>query len=91
MGKTIVASDLPVFRELLTHRENALLVDPEDSIKFADALIELSQDADLRERLASRVRAMDFGGQSWISIAERTAQVYERVLSPESSPTFPRG
>ena len=77
LGKTIVASDLPVFREALVHRENALLVDSQNSAELAGALIELAQDADLRERLAGRVRAMDFGGQSWISIAKLTAQVYE--------------
>jgi len=77
LGKTIVASDLPVFREALVHRENALLVDPQNSAELAGALIELMQDADLRERLAGRVRAMDFGGQSWISIARMTAQAYE--------------
>jgi glycosyltransferase involved in cell wall biosynthesis len=90
LGKAIVASDLPVFRELLAHRENALLVDPEDSVVLAGALIELAQDAALRERLAARVRAMNFGRQTWTSIAKRTAQVYEQVLSPQSSPTFPR-
>jgi glycosyltransferase involved in cell wall biosynthesis len=90
LGKTIVASDLPVFRELLTHRENALLVDPEDSVKFADALIELAQDAGLRERLASRVRAMDFGEQSWISIAKKTVQAYESALLSSPRAAFPR-
>jgi glycosyltransferase involved in cell wall biosynthesis len=81
LGKTIVASDLPVFRELLIHGENALLVDPEDSVGLAGALIELAQDAGLSERLASRVRAMDFGARSWLSIAEKTMQAYERVLT----------
>jgi glycosyltransferase involved in cell wall biosynthesis len=90
LGKAIVASDLPVFRELLSNRENALLVDPEDSAALAGALTELTQDAGLRERLAARVRALEFGDQSWFSIAKRTAQVYEHVLSPPSSPTFPR-
>jgi glycosyltransferase involved in cell wall biosynthesis len=81
LGKTIVASDLPVFRELLTNRDNALLVDPQDSAELAGALMELAEDAALRERLASRVRAMDFGDQSWLSIAKQTAQVYEDVVS----------
>ncbi len=89
LGKTIVASDLPVFRELLTHRENALLVDPEDSARFADALIELAQDAGLRERLAGRVRAMDFGEQSWISIAKKTVRAYESALLSPPNPSFP--
>jgi glycosyltransferase involved in cell wall biosynthesis len=89
LGKTIVASDLPVFRELLTDRENALLVDPEDSVKFADALIELAQDAGLRELLASKVRAMDFGEQSWISIAKKTVEAYERALLASPHSWFP--
>jgi len=80
LGKTIAASDLPVFRELLTDRENALLVDPEDADLFADALNCLVHDADLRESLASRVRAMEFGEQSWNSIAKKTVQVYESVI-----------
>ena len=89
LGKTIVVSDLPVFRELLTHRENALLVDPEDSVELVGALIELAQDAGLRERLASRVRAMDFGAQSWISIAKMTAQAYEDALFSHPDPSSP--
>lgn len=81
LAKTIVASDLPVFRELLTDRENALLVDPQDSIELADALVELAQDTALRERLAGRVRMMNFGDHSWHSIARKTMQTYENVLS----------
>ncbi|RSL17559.1 glycosyltransferase involved in cell wall biosynthesis [Edaphobacter aggregans] len=80
LGKAIVASDLPVFRELLTDRENALLVDPQDSLKLAGALIELTQDAALRERLAGKVRQMNFGDHSWHSIARKTMQAYESVL-----------
>jgi glycosyltransferase involved in cell wall biosynthesis len=80
LGKTILASDLPVFRELLTDHENALLVDPQDAARFADALTELVQDADLREHLASKLRAMDFGEQSWISIAKMTERAYESAL-----------
>jgi glycosyltransferase involved in cell wall biosynthesis len=81
LGKTIVASDLPVFRELLTDRENALLVNPQDSAELAGTLIELSQNSLLREQLAASVREMNFGDQSWLSIADRTIKSYEDVLS----------
>jgi hypothetical protein len=40
LGKTLVASDLPVFRKLLTHQEDALLINPEDSDEFAGAVNE---------------------------------------------------
>jgi glycosyltransferase involved in cell wall biosynthesis len=80
LGKAIIASDLPVFRELLIDRENALLVDPQDSNELARVLIELIQNSTLREHLAEKVRDMNFGDQTWSLIAEKTLQAYERVL-----------
>jgi glycosyltransferase involved in cell wall biosynthesis len=77
LGKTIVASDLPVFRELLTDGENALLVPPLDPGGLAQALITLVRNPELRGRFAARVAAMNFGDQSWLSIAAKTIEVYE--------------
>lgn len=85
LGKTIVASDLPVFRELLTDRDNALLVDPQEPVQLGRALIELMRHPELRERLAERVREMNFGDQSWLTIAEQTRQAYDLALSKDSS------
>jgi glycosyltransferase involved in cell wall biosynthesis len=84
LGKAIVASDLPVFRELLTNEENALLVDPQNSGELAGALIKLTHDPVLRDQLARKVREMSFGDQSWLSIAKKTIQTYENVLSPSA-------
>jgi len=80
LGKAIVATDLPVFRELLTDRENALLVPAQDAEALAGALTELIEDAGLRERLAERVRAMEFGERSWLEIGRQTAAAYEQVM-----------
>jgi glycosyltransferase involved in cell wall biosynthesis len=80
LGKTIIASNLPVFRELLTDRENALLVDPKDSAQLAAALLELSTDSQLRSQLAANVLAMHFGDDSWLSIASRTKDFYCATL-----------
>jgi glycosyltransferase involved in cell wall biosynthesis len=79
LGKTIVATDLPVFRELLTDGENARLVPPLDSASLGAALVELLEDAALRERLAVRVRAMRFGDESWLAIGRQTVAVYEKL------------
>lgn len=81
LGKTIIASDLPVFRELLTDRINALLVDPQNSAALAGGLMELSDNLSLRQRLAASVRAMDFGDQSWLAIGKKTVKAYENVSS----------
>jgi glycosyltransferase involved in cell wall biosynthesis len=80
LGKTIVATDLPVFRELLTDGQNARLVPPLDAEALAEALTGLLNDPALRERLAEQVRAMRFGDESWLSIAKKTVAVYEKVV-----------
>ncbi len=82
LGKTIVASDLPVFRELLTNRENALLVDPKNRSVLAGALLELTNDSSLRHQLAVNVQAMNFGDQSWVAIARATRNFYADILTP---------
>jgi glycosyltransferase involved in cell wall biosynthesis len=81
LGKTIVASDLPVFRELLTNEEDALLVQLADHDALADAILRLLGSAELRRKFASAVSAKNFGSQTWTSIAQQTAQVYEAVLN----------
>jgi glycosyltransferase involved in cell wall biosynthesis len=89
LGKTIVASNLPVFRELLADGENALLVDPQNPTELAAAIIELSKNSVSRQRLASSVQAMNFGDQSWLSIAKKTVQAYEDVLSYSARTKIP--
>jgi glycosyltransferase involved in cell wall biosynthesis len=79
LGKTIVASDLTVFRELLTDRKNALLVDPQNPAALAAALMELFGNLPLRRQLAASVQAMDFGAQSWLLIGKKTVEAYENV------------
>lgn len=79
LGKTIVASDLPVFRELLTEGDNALLTPPLDIAALAAALLRLLEDEPLRQRLAGRVRDMRFGDESWLSIAQKTSSLYDTL------------
>ena len=42
---------------MLTHRENALLVPEHDPRALADAILELIQNTDLRERIGSIARS----------------------------------
>lgn len=77
LGKTIVASNLAVFRELLTDRENALLVEPQNPAELAAALIELSRNKTLRQQLSENVQQMNFGAESWSSIADKTIECYK--------------
>ena len=81
LGKAIVASDLPVFRELLTDEETALLVGPSDAAQLARALLRITGEPELRERLTHNVKAMHFGDMVWEQIARQTVAVYDRVIA----------
>ncbi|MBN9615845.1 MAG: glycosyltransferase family 4 protein [Acidobacteriales bacterium] len=80
LGKAIVASNLPVFREILETRENALLVDPHQCEELAGALTEMIEHRELREELAKKVSEMNFGDKSWLAIAKKTTQAYARFF-----------
>lgn len=86
LGKAIVASDLPVFRELLTNRQNALLVDSHLPAELSAALTELIQDPTLREELSKKVQEMNFGDRSWMAIAEKTTLTYQQISHDARDP-----
>ena len=75
-GLPVVASDLPVLREVA--RDAARYVPPNDASALATALRELLTDASGRSALveAGRRRAAQF---SWAATAEATAACYERL------------
>jgi glycosyltransferase involved in cell wall biosynthesis len=81
LGKTIVASDLSVFRELLINGKSALLIDPHDKSQFSSALIRLLKEPQLRADLSSEIENLQFGNQSWDTIALKTIKIYDKVLS----------
>lgn len=81
LGKAIIASNLPVFKEVLVDGVNALIVNPADKDELANAICRLSSDASLRDSLEASVRSLEFGAEQWRGIAARTISLYERVLS----------
>jgi glycosyltransferase involved in cell wall biosynthesis len=64
-GKAILASDLPVLREVLTHSETAWLCPPEDLESWATALAYLHDNPDLRNSLGSRARELFKNKYTW--------------------------
>jgi len=77
-GLPIIASDIPVVREITS--DAALLVPVCDPDRLAAALAQVLSDADLRAKLRARgvERAKDF---SWERTARATLEGYERALS----------
>jgi glycosyltransferase involved in cell wall biosynthesis len=83
-GLPVVASDLPVFREYLSHGKDALLVPVADPPALAGALASVLGDP----RLAGRLRAAGLavaGGFPWEATAARHREIYAtlgRATSP---------
>lgn len=67
--KPMIASDLPVLREVLDE-SNAILVDPEDVDGWMRALSAL-QDPDLRERIAAKAHRDFLASYTWQARARR--------------------
>lgn len=74
-AKAIVASDLPVIREILNDGETALLCDPEKLGEWVHAVRRLSEDLELRERLAYSARSLFFERYTWLMRSREILQV----------------
>jgi glycosyltransferase involved in cell wall biosynthesis len=65
----------------LTGRDVARIVDGADPGAFAEAVLELLEDADLRQRLGANARTFVRRERSWEGTAERTERVYRELLA----------
>jgi glycosyltransferase involved in cell wall biosynthesis len=82
--RPIVASDLPSIREVLTDEVNALLVPPGDPKALARAVRRLSEDRELRARLACRA-GEDVRKYSWDERGRKIVQLLRRTLEEKAS------
>ena len=69
-GKPIVASDLPVLKEVLTEGENALLADPNYPEQWAQKINKLKEDPALREKIRKTAQQHFFELYTWDKRAE---------------------
>lgn len=76
LGKPVVATDLPVFREQVTDGVNGLLCPLDDVDAFAAAINRLMSDADLRNRLSAEAVKYPFTKER---VIEEFAAVIEDV------------
>lgn len=75
-ARPIVASDLPALREVLRHRENALLVEPDNAMALADGLRGLLSDTVFADRLATQARC-DVEAYTWNNRAQAILRFVE--------------
>ncbi len=78
MGKPIIASDIPGYRDLVQDGEECMLVRPKDPRSVAEALIRLLPDRDLQRQMGEKGRLKSVGF-SWPKIATRVIDYYREV------------
>jgi glycosyltransferase involved in cell wall biosynthesis len=86
VGRAIVATDVPGTNDVARAGVNALLVPPNDPVRFAAALRELAGDAARRRRFAEAGRRLVEAEFSDRIVAAATAAVYQELLTSVSKP-----
>jgi len=79
-GRPIVASSLPSIFECVTDDEDALLVEPENEVDLAGALIRVIGDASLAERLGRKARENAVARFSWKACTRKLLDIYETLV-----------
>lgn len=81
MGKALIASDLYVYKQLLTHGENALLVDPKKNHKLWYKYIkQLVLDTDLRNKLAKNLYNFVYPSYTLEVVTNQRCDWYKQII-----------
>ncbi|MEQ9437864.1 MAG: glycosyltransferase family 4 protein [Cyclobacteriaceae bacterium] len=86
-SKPIVASDLPVLREVLHHKQNALLINPDDIAAWVQAIRSLLEDEKLREQLSQQAHRDFHQHYTWEKRAEQLGQLFD-TLHHQTTPAL---
>jgi phosphatidylinositol alpha-mannosyltransferase len=78
-GVPVVASDIPGYRGIITHRDNGLLARPRDPISIAECVVELALDKNLRRKITKkgREKALHY---SWSKVAGMLEECFYQTL-----------
>ena len=82
VGRSIVTTDVPGCREVVTHLVNGLLVRPRDSRELATAIEKLAGDPDLRKKMGAENRHKAESEFSNEIIIRQTHSVYDSFYKP---------
>jgi len=77
-GRAIIASNTPVFREVIKHRYNGMLIDVNVD-NLSNAILDLYKNEDLRRELAKNARKFAEENLDWDIIAKQTLKIYEEL------------
>jgi len=76
----VIAGDLPVIHDIITHEESGLIFPSGDTQALADTILRALNDSDLCARLAEEGRKRVVQKFDWKSVAEKYAEVYDKLI-----------
>lgn len=82
-GMPVVASDFPVWREIVDSAGCGLLVDPQDPHAIAEAIRTLLSDNERAARMGQNGREAAIARYSWQAEGEKLTGLYERLAAPK--------
>lgn len=85
-GLPVIASDFPVYREIVAGANCGLLVDPANPDAIADAILWLSQHPTEAQEMGQRGREAVLRQYNWDAEKEALLEVYRRLLGEPFSP-----
>jgi glycosyltransferase involved in cell wall biosynthesis len=85
-GIPVIASDFPLWREIIAGNDCGLLVDPLDPVQIAEAIDYLVTHPDEAERMGRNGRRAVLEQYNWPTEEKKLLGFYERVLKPNISP-----
>lgn len=77
-GKPVIASKYGGIKQILSHNKNGLLVDPKNSTEFADAMIKILKDEQLKQSLGDEANRIIQEEYSWEAMAEKHINFYKK-------------
>jgi glycosyltransferase involved in cell wall biosynthesis len=80
-SRPLVASNMPIVRELVREGVDALLFSPNDPEDLARQVIRLLEDFELSNRLACSASERTLSNFTWHEAQKKLLKVYERLLS----------
>ena len=79
-GCTIVASDIPGFKEYVTNGEDALLCRTEDTVEFSQVIRNLCADKDYRDSFGYKAETNAVIKYGWPTIADALLKTYSETI-----------
>lgn len=83
-GKAVIAPAMPNVERVLQHGRNGLLVPPNDAPALSAAMLQLLQDAPLRQALGQAAQAQALARHSWAATAARIESILYASLDGAS-------